>query len=428
MRFTAFHAAALAVPLVAAHGHGDYHSPRIMGQETNDIGKLRNRPIMDARAARIVPHKNLLQARQGGAAGRCGPDHGNASCDEGYCCSPAGWCGKGPDFCMAPDCLFNFGPGCDANQIPSGGSTGKVSRPQLGNQIYGGEGIYACTVPNKIAITYDDGPFIYTNEVLDQFAKYGAKATFFVTGININKGAIDDESKEWPSIIRRMDAEGHQVASHTWSHQDLSAITQEQRYDQMIRNEMAISNILEKFPTYMRPPYSSCTPQSGCQQDLADLGYVVSYFNLDTDDYNNVTPEKIQNAKDRVSGVIDPSNPEQDSFQTIAHDIHQQTAQNLTAYMLEKMTEKGYKLVTLGECLGEPKENWYRPATLRVATSSVFVAPKSEPTPTAPDNGSSMPSAAMATPTGTTLDGSCGSDNGLTCFGKRFSSDITRRS
>jgi len=142
------------------------------------------------------------------------------------------------EFCMAPDCQFNFGPGCDANNVPSGGSTAEIARPKLGNQVYGGEGIYACTVPNKIAITYDDGPFIYTNGVLDQFAEYEAKATFFVTGININKGAIDDESKEWPSIIRRMEAEGHQVASHTWSHQDLSVITKKQRYDQMVRNEV----------------------------------------------------------------------------------------------------------------------------------------------------------------------------------------------
>ncbi|PZD34423.1 CDA1, xylanase chitin deacetylase [Pyrenophora tritici-repentis] len=261
---------------------------------------------------------------------------------------------------MAPDCLFNFGPGCDANQIPSGGSTAEVTRPQLGNQMYGGEGIYACTVPKKIAITYDDGPFIYTNDVLDQFAAYGAKATFFVTGININKGAIDDESKAWPSIIRRMDAEGHQVASHTWSHQDLSVITREQRYDQMIRNEMAIGNILGKFPAYMRPPYSSCTPESGCPQDLADLGYVVSYFDLDTDDYNNITPDKIQNAKDRVSGAIDPSNPEQDSFQTISHDIHEQTAQNLTGYMLETMTRKGYKSALVISTMADLQELFAR--------------------------------------------------------------------
>lgn len=80
---------------------------------------------------------------------------------------------------------------------------------------------------------------MYTSGVLDQFAAYNAKATFFVTGININKGAIDDKSTQWPSIISRMIAEGHQVASHTWSHQDLSAITKEQRYDQMVRNEVS---------------------------------------------------------------------------------------------------------------------------------------------------------------------------------------------
>jgi peptidoglycan/xylan/chitin deacetylase (PgdA/CDA1 family) len=73
---------------------------------------------------------------------------------------------------------------------------------------------------------------------LDQFKAANAKATFFITGINIGKGAIDDASLPWPATIQRMIAEGHQVASHTWSHQDLSAITKEQRYDQMVRNEV----------------------------------------------------------------------------------------------------------------------------------------------------------------------------------------------
>lgn len=44
---------------------------------------------------------------------------------------------------------------------------------------------------------------------------------------------------------------------------------------------MALTNIIGKFPTYMRPPYSSCTAGSGCQKDLTDLGYVVSYFDLE---------------------------------------------------------------------------------------------------------------------------------------------------
>jgi peptidoglycan/xylan/chitin deacetylase (PgdA/CDA1 family) len=166
--------------------------------------------------------------------------------------------------------------------VPNGESTKNVARPKLGNVEYGGDGIYPCVNPGDIALTFDDGPYIYTDGVLDLFKSYNMKATFFITGNNNAKGAIDDASTPWPAVIQRMVAEGHQVASHTWSHQDLSAITKQQRQDQMVHNEMAIRNIIQKFPTYMRPPYSSCTAASGCEADLANLGYHVVYFDLDT--------------------------------------------------------------------------------------------------------------------------------------------------
>ena len=128
-----------------------------------------------------------------------------------------------------------------------------------------------------MAITYDDGPYIYTEGVLKLFKDAGFHATFFLTGNNIGKGAIDEN---WSGVIKQMYDEGHQVASHTWSHQDLGAITEEQIYDQMVKNEMAIRNILGKYPTYMRPPYSSCG--DACEDILTKLGYVVTYFDLDT--------------------------------------------------------------------------------------------------------------------------------------------------
>ncbi|RAR11499.1 carbohydrate esterase family 4 protein [Stemphylium lycopersici] len=405
MRFAELSAALLVAPLVAAHAGG--HVPKIVGAGSKDLGRLRSRNILNGRNIDGAPEQHLNK-RQGGADGRCGPVANGATCAEGYCCSTAGYCGQG-------HCQFQYGPACDANQVPSGGSTRNTPRTKLGNQVYGGEGIYDCVTPGTIAITYDDGPYIYTNDVLDQFKSYGAKATFFVTGININKGAIDDESKGWSRIISRMVAEGHQVASHTWSHQDLSIITKEQRYDQMVRNEMALTNIMGKFPTYMRPPYSSCTPASGCQQDLADLGYVVSYFDLDTDDYNNITPDLIQNAKNRVDAAINPSNAAEDNFHAIAHDIHQQTAQNLTGHMLEVMTKKGYKLVTLGECMGEPEANWYRTPTDRPASSSAFT-PLSG-TATSAGASSATSSGAVATPTGVSPDSTCGTAAGFTCLG-----------
>jgi hypothetical protein len=93
MRFTELSAALLLAPLVAAHSSG--HVPKIVGSGSKDIGKLKSRNILDGRTARAAGPEQVLSKRQGGADGRCGADHGNASCAEGYCCSTAGYCGQG---------------------------------------------------------------------------------------------------------------------------------------------------------------------------------------------------------------------------------------------------------------------------------------------------------------------------------------------
>jgi hypothetical protein len=192
------------------------------------------------------------------------------------------------------------------------------------------------------------------------------------------------------------------VASHTWSHQDLSDITDAQRYDQMVRNEMAIRNIIGKYPTYMRPPYSSCN--TACQNVMRNLGYVISYFDLDTDDYNQLS--NIQVAKDNFKRILDSTNGGSTlgSRLAIAHDIHEQTALSLTGYMLQYLKSKGYRGVTMGECMGEPEANWYRTSGGGGSTPP--------PTPSGGGGGSSG-----TTPVST--DGTCGSGKG-TCAGSTF--------
>jgi len=51
---------------------------------------------------------------------------------------------------------------------------------------------------------------------------------------------------------QRMHTEGHQIASHTWSHQNASQLTNTQFTNQMVWNEIAINSVLGFFPTYMR--------------------------------------------------------------------------------------------------------------------------------------------------------------------------------
>lgn len=269
-----------------------------------------------------------------------------------------GFCGSTVDHCRSPDCQLDYGS-CDASKTPQGLSTADIPRPQLGAVPYG-QKIYSCTVPKTVALTFDDGPNIFTSALLDTLDSFNAKATFFISGVNSGKGQIDDFTLPWGTLIQRMHRSGHQIASHSWSHQDLSRISPPQRQDQILKNEAAIRNILGGVPTYIRPPYSSCTTESGCMDDMNRFGYHVTYFNLDTDDYNNDHPLYIQRSKDIFDRAMSMQNPPGRPFLVIAHDVHEQTVHNLTAHILQKTYDAGYRAVTVGECLNDPRDFWYR--------------------------------------------------------------------
>jgi peptidoglycan/xylan/chitin deacetylase (PgdA/CDA1 family) len=218
-----------------------------------------------------------------------------------------------------------------------------------------------------VALTFDDGPYKYTDHVLDLLDEHNIKATFFIAGNNLGKKPIDDESTPWPAILRRMHKAGHQLASHTWTHQDLSAASQELREQQIIYNEMAFRNIFGWFPKYMRPPYGTCSRDSGCLDYVTKLGYHVINFNIDTKDFQNNTPEKIQTSKNTFNnGLADTSK----GYIELSHDIQQQTAYNLTEYMIKTLQDKGYRAVTVAECLGDSKENWYVDASSTVGNGT----------------------------------------------------------
>jgi len=99
-----------------------------------------------------------------------------------------------------------------------------------------------------------------------------------------------------------MHNEGHQLGSHTWTHANLSTVTETTRRYEMIRNEQAFLSILGRYPTYMRPPYISCS--AACKATMAALGYHVVSWDLDTNDYNNATPQLIQNSKNIVKWAL----------------------------------------------------------------------------------------------------------------------------
>ncbi|KAK5991535.1 Chitin deacetylase [Cladobotryum mycophilum] len=394
MHPTLVYATALCAVGVHAAGLPTLMTGRSIRDVTN-IASLRYRTIGPAPAPVSFPQKRQR------ADGRCGKNFGGSSCYSDECCSAEGWCGQGYDYCSAPACQINYGPYCDANRRPSGGETENTPRTYKGSVPYG-EGIYHCEKTGGIALTFDDGPFEYTGDLLDILGNYGAKATFFITGNNLGKGAINDPQYPWRNLVKRMINEGHQIASHTWAHQRLTELTQTQLRTQMIYNEIAIADIIGKFPTYMRPPYSASNDNTDSW--LGDLGYHVTYFNLDTEGYLHDDASQIQVSKDIWDTNVEGQDPSDIHFLQIEHDTEYQTVYNLTEYILKSMKRNGLKTYTVGECLNDSPDNWYRTPSGGGKTST---SKRSTSTSTSANPGPSLPP---------TKDGRCGSSfGGATC-------------
>lgn len=94
-----------------------------------------------------------------------------------------------------------------------------------------------------VYLTFDDGPSIYTKEILDTLDKYGVKATFFVVN-----GKQNHLMKE---IVNR----GHQIGLHTYTHRyDILYKSEQAYYDdlnkinEVVKNETGVETKLIRFP------------------------------------------------------------------------------------------------------------------------------------------------------------------------------------
>ena len=88
-------------------------------------------------------------------------------------------------------------------------------------------------------LTFDDGPSAdVTGRVLDILKQYDVKATFFVVGQN---------AESYPDLIKRMEAEGHSIGNHSYSHNYDYLYSDDDSFDSEMNScQNAINNILGK--------------------------------------------------------------------------------------------------------------------------------------------------------------------------------------
>ncbi|CAI7619908.1 unnamed protein product [Penicillium glandicola] len=248
---------------------------------------------------------------------------------------------------LAPLVLFLLPITTLSQAVPTSANSNTAKTTQLkASELPVGAIITQCTIPGTIALTFDDGPYIYTSQLLDTLSQHGARATFFLNGHN--RGDIDTSAE----IVQRTLAEGHQLGSHTWNHPSLDTLPYEEIVQQMTMLEEAFVRILGFFPTYMRPPFLIYTPV--VLGAMADLGYHVIGVSVDTKDYENDNPDTNWISFDKFVGEVDAG-----GSIVLAHDVYQYTVELLVDNMLADVERRGLSAVTVGECLGDPSEYWY---------------------------------------------------------------------
>ena len=192
---------------------------------------------------------------------------------------------------------------------------------------------YNDNFPEKLALTFDDGPDpYYTPVVLDILRKNNIKGTFFVTGINASL---------YPDIIRKIAEEGHTLGNHTYSH-----INMRTRSTYNILEELQITqDLVDRALGYhyklklVRPPYGEY--DYIVSDILSHYGQIPVLWQIDSQDWMGYGDYYVLDNLYRQSyrgGVI------------LLHDIYP-AAGHILQEFIDHMNYRGFKFTTVEDLL-----------------------------------------------------------------------------
>lgn len=200
--------------------------------------------------------------------------------------------------------------------------------------------ITKCTVSGTAALTFDDGPYNYLNDAVDELKKAGAKGTFFFNGNNW--GCIYDDANV--QRVRYAHDNGFQVASHTWAHKDLKTLSRDELTSEFKRTQDAIEKITGVQVAYTRPPYGNYNDL--VLQVAGEQGQTLVNWDFDSGDSVGVSSIAQKARYDKL--VEEHPN----TVLSLEHEVHNSSIYEVLPYAIQKLQKAGYKLVTLAECLG----------------------------------------------------------------------------
>jgi peptidoglycan-N-acetylglucosamine deacetylase len=184
----------------------------------------------------------------------------------------------------------------------------------------------------EVALTFDDGPSIYTRRFVQMLRANGAVATFFMIG---------EQLGGYSSTLREELRDGDALGDHTWTHPDLVATGGVE--SQLLRTKNAIAAMSGYTPCVFRPPYGSY--DASVLRTARALGLATITWDVDPSDYALPGVGAIEQ---RVLAQVQPGSI------VISHDGGGPRIQMLAAYphIIAALRARGYRFVTVPQLLG----------------------------------------------------------------------------
>lgn len=199
----------------------------------------------------------------------------------------------------------------------------------------------------SIALTFDDGPDpVFTPKILDILKEKQVHATFFIIGTN-------GESN--PELIDRIDAEGHDIGNHTYTHPNIADVSERRTTLELNATERLLESRIGRRSLMFRPPYAEdVEPETPDQvrplEFTSSLGYYSVGMQIDPDDWRKPPADEIikrimEQAASGIGNIV------------LLHDAGGDRSSTVEALpkLIDTLRAAGYQLVTVSDLLHAQK-------------------------------------------------------------------------
>lgn len=135
-----------------------------------------------------------------------------------------------------------------------------------------------------VALTFDDGPSAYTQDIVDVLVEHDVAATFLFIGKQVNRHS---------DAVAYAHKQGMVVGNHTWDHNDLSAMKEEKQADNIGKANDVLEQLVGHSIKVFRPPYGAMNEES--KDTVTSLGMKLLMWNRDPEDWRATSTEDILN-------------------------------------------------------------------------------------------------------------------------------------